>query len=681
MGLDAEQTESIAAYLDGFGEQSCELTAASPAEAERIAEREQLTCVIAQYDLPEGDGLSALTRCLAAQPDLLTILVSRHDEESLIDRTYEAGVDEFVHYTGPEKGRVVEHHLSTYLGEAEDGASPPRTSRYLETLASTTSDAIVSVDESSTIRYANPAVAEVFGYDPSEVVGEPLTMLMPEGLTDDHRAGVRRYLETGERTLDWDDIELPGRHKAGHHIPLSISFSEFSVGEERYFTGIIRDIRDRRRLQSERDLYHDATQQILKADSFHEGLRIAVDAIGEAMDWRYGEAWVCPDGEHLERVPDPYVTSPETETFAEATDDVTFHLNEGSVGRVWQSGESEWLTDVATDDAPFFRSAAATEAGLHAALGVPIVSDGTVVAVMVFLLAEPREPDETMVDATRTIAADLGRLMERLEAETALREERNLNERILETSPVGIAILERDGTFSYVNDRATEILHVGEYDPPLTAADLDLQMVSFDGEPVDTSGNPYRRVVESTESVSGELRIETDDGPRWLAVDGAPLDHEAGEGSAMVFSLQDVTQRKLRERRLQQHEVVMNTVSDGLYALDGEGRFVVVNDAYCRLIGYDREELVGRPASEFVESRLIEEARALQEQIRRGGDDEATMELTLTTASGEQVPIEARITLFEYEKASTGEPGSSATSATASAARSDSLASTRSGRR
>ena len=657
VGSDTRQTAFIETYLADLGEAATGLTAETVAEAERIAERERLTCVVAQYDLPDGDGLTALSRCLALQSELLTILVSEDDDPSLIDRTYEAGVDEFVHYTGPEKRRVVEHYLSTYLGRDESAAGHPRTSRHMETLAATTSDAIVSVDESSVIRYANPAVADVFGYEPAEVIGKPLTMLMPEDLADRHRAGIREYLASGERTLDWDDIELPGRHKEGHEVPLSISFSEFTVGDEHYFTGIVRDIRERKRLQAERDLYHEATQRILQAESFEEGLRIALAAVGDAMDWRYGEAWIRPDDGCIERVPGPYVTSRADEAFADATASVAFEADEGIVGRVWESGTPEWLTDIAAADAPFPRSAAAAEAGLRAALAVPIVSDGRVVAVMAFFLAETREPDQAMIDATTTIAADLGRLMERLEAETALREERSLNDRILETSPVGIAILEEDGVFSYLNDRAAEILGAGEYDEPLRYEDLGLELVTFDGEPVAAGDRPYRRVVAAGNVVSGELRVLVDGEQRWLSVEGAPLQREDEAVTSTVFSLQDVTQRKERERRLLQHDAAMNTVSDGLYALDEEGRYVVVNDAYADLVGYSREELLGRPATDVIDERIIDQAAELQRRIRADGSEEATLEAVITTASGDQVPIETRISLFELEGGNYGRAG------------------------
>ncbi|MDZ7700715.1 MAG: PAS domain S-box protein [Halobacteriales archaeon] len=75
-------------------------------------------------------------------------------------------------------------------------------------LAESATDAILTIDTGSTIQYANPAVERIFGYDPDEIEGEPLTMLMPERLRADHQTGIDRYLETGERTRDWTSIQF-----------------------------------------------------------------------------------------------------------------------------------------------------------------------------------------------------------------------------------------------------------------------------------------------------------------------------------------------------------------------------------------------------------------------------------------------------------------------------------------
>lgn len=115
------------------------------------------------------------------------------------------------------------------------------------TLAETASDAIITIDENSRIVLVNHAAARMFGYTREEMVGAELTMLMPGSLRQRHRAGFARYRETGRRNMSWESISVAGLGKDGHEIPLEISFGEFTAGNRRFFTGIARDVTERRR--------------------------------------------------------------------------------------------------------------------------------------------------------------------------------------------------------------------------------------------------------------------------------------------------------------------------------------------------------------------------------------------------------------------------------------------------
>jgi PAS domain S-box-containing protein len=119
------------------------------------------------------------------------------------------------------------------------------------TLAETASDAIITIDGESSIVYINAAAEKIFGYPLAEMLGADLTMLMPEYLRHVHRAGLSRYTETGRRHIAWSAVELPGLHRDGHEIPLELSFGEFTRNERRYFTGIARDITERKRSEEE----------------------------------------------------------------------------------------------------------------------------------------------------------------------------------------------------------------------------------------------------------------------------------------------------------------------------------------------------------------------------------------------------------------------------------------------
>ena len=116
-------------------------------------------------------------------------------------------------------------------------------------VAETAPDAIITIDEGSTILFANHSTQKIFGYTWEELGGQPLTMLMPEYLRHLHRAGVKRFVETGQRHISWGAVELPGLHKDGHEVPLEISFSEFFTKGKRHFTGVVRDITERKRAQ------------------------------------------------------------------------------------------------------------------------------------------------------------------------------------------------------------------------------------------------------------------------------------------------------------------------------------------------------------------------------------------------------------------------------------------------
>jgi PAS domain S-box-containing protein len=115
------------------------------------------------------------------------------------------------------------------------------------TVVDTAIDAVVSIDENSQIIFVNPATTKLFGYESTELVGQPLTMLMPGSLRDSHKAGLHNYLTTGERHLNWQGVELTALCKNGTEFPVEVSFAEIARQGRRIFTGFIRDITERKR--------------------------------------------------------------------------------------------------------------------------------------------------------------------------------------------------------------------------------------------------------------------------------------------------------------------------------------------------------------------------------------------------------------------------------------------------
>jgi PAS domain S-box-containing protein len=125
------------------------------------------------------------------------------------------------------------------------------TEQEYRTVVETASDAVITINEAGEIRFANRAAEKIFGRSRSEMIGQSLTSLMSEQQQRRHEAAFRRYLETGERTVNWESLCVTGLHASGREVPLEVSYAEHFRDGYRYFTGFIRDISDRRRAEAE----------------------------------------------------------------------------------------------------------------------------------------------------------------------------------------------------------------------------------------------------------------------------------------------------------------------------------------------------------------------------------------------------------------------------------------------
>src|SRR6185503_17394300 len=132
------------------------------------------------------------------------------------------------------------------LDDQRTRASLRESEEYYRAVAEAATDAIITIDSDSIILIVNPATERIFVYSSEEMIGQPLTMLMPEYLRHLHKAGITRYLETGRKHIHWAAVQLPGLHKSGAEIPLEVSFAEFTKDGRRFFTGIARDISERK---------------------------------------------------------------------------------------------------------------------------------------------------------------------------------------------------------------------------------------------------------------------------------------------------------------------------------------------------------------------------------------------------------------------------------------------------
>lgn len=116
-------------------------------------------------------------------------------------------------------------------------------------IVDTAVDAIVVIDERGRIEAFNPAAERLFGYKAVEMVGRNVHILMPEPYHGEHDGYLARYRETGERRIIGIGREVSGLRSDGTTFPLELSIAEWNDGDKRFFTGVMRDVTDRRRAE------------------------------------------------------------------------------------------------------------------------------------------------------------------------------------------------------------------------------------------------------------------------------------------------------------------------------------------------------------------------------------------------------------------------------------------------
>ncbi|MCF3638544.1 PAS domain-containing sensor histidine kinase [Rhizobium sp. TRM95111] len=112
-------------------------------------------------------------------------------------------------------------------------------------------DGIISIDAAGTIRSANPACERIFGYRNDEMIGRNVKMLMPEPYHSAHDGYVANYNRTGEAKVIGIGREVEGRRKDGSVFPLDLAVAKVELGDGILYSGIVRDISERKRYEQE----------------------------------------------------------------------------------------------------------------------------------------------------------------------------------------------------------------------------------------------------------------------------------------------------------------------------------------------------------------------------------------------------------------------------------------------
>lgn len=211
--------------------------------------------VIADYNLPQFDALTALDIVKASGKDIPFVIVSGGIGESTAVAAMKAGAHDYL-----MKGSlarlvpVVERELR----EAENRRSKRSTEEALREselryrlLWETATDAVLLLTPEAVVEFANPAVKNIFGYDPQELIGKSVDVLQPFFEALDPEINWKRFIRLAHGGSAPGTIEATGKHKDGQEICVEIVFSALELSGRRLFVCFIRDITERKKTERE----------------------------------------------------------------------------------------------------------------------------------------------------------------------------------------------------------------------------------------------------------------------------------------------------------------------------------------------------------------------------------------------------------------------------------------------
>jgi PAS domain S-box-containing protein len=231
---------------------------------------------------------------------------------------------------------------------------------------------------------------------------------------------------------------------------------------------------------------------------------------------------------------------------------------------------------------------------------------------------------------------------------------------LLEHSRDVITVIDKDGTFRYVSPGST---HAAGYEPADLVGENAFQLVHPDDRAAVRAQFEAGTDNATIDTGRIEYRFRGPDGEyRWFAsIGSSEFDGSVG---GYVVSSREVTERKKRERELQQYETILQTIPDGVLLLDEEGKMIRVNDAWADTVGFREASLEGEPFQMLIEEGAVGEGvierylDLVRELLHEDGDRKGTFTTEVVPPDADREHVyEAHIALLPFEDQFRGTAG------------------------
>ncbi len=374
------------------------------------------------------------------------------------------------------------------------------------------------------------------------------------------------------------------------------------------------------------ELIESVSAATSQARTIEEAMFAALGRICQWTSWPVGHVYHA--GRRIEDPLEPstvwHLAHPERfEPFRQLTEQTPMPAGVGLPGRVLASGRPAWIVDV-TNDANFPRGPVCEQVGLRGAFSFPVAVSERVYAIVECFSVEAVRPDPRLLEVTAHIGRQLGRVIQNMETEIALRDSETRFRSVAESATDAIVAADQQGVMISWNRGAERIF--GYTEPEVVGKPLSILMPERFRELHDqgikrvvSGGVAASRLIGSTVEVVG-LRKDGREFPLELSL--ATWDTPNGRFFSGI--IRDISERKKAEDKI---KALLETAPDPIVEIDGDGRIVLANARTDELFGYERSEMVKRPIEKLFAERSRELVAERFHAVIAGADSSGSLGL------------------------------------------------------
>lgn len=346
-----------------------------------------------------------------------------------------------------------------------------------------------------------------------------------------------------------------------------------------------KEINNRKLMESRQLAQFTITNILNESATLNDGAPKILKTICHGFGWEYGELWRVDTNSNLLRLKDIWhLQIPVFYEFKKISEDYTFSKGIGLPGRVWESGQPAWITDV-VDDKNFSRVAIAQKLGIHGAMAFPITRSNEVIGVMGFFTRNVRQSDCEVFAFMADIGRRVGAFISRRLAEELLRKSERKHRMLLENLPQKIFHKDRNSVYVSCNEHYARDLRIS---PDEIAGKTDYDF--YPKELADKYRADDKRIMESGQTEELEEGYIRDGQEFIIQTVKTPLQDDEGNVTGILGVFWDITERKNIEKMRTRLSAILETTTDFVGTADRDGHLLYINKAGRNMLGIAEDE-------------------------------------------------------------------------------------------